>query len=88
GAIAALVESPEHGQRLDEVRSDLPLVRDVWAMHAGDLDALVSRGKEIEDAEIARRRAIANSSDIATLIYTSGSTGRPKGCVLTHGNFV
>ncbi|WP_022878838.1 long-chain fatty acid--CoA ligase [Microbacterium sp. B19] len=88
GAIAAVVESPEHGQRLDEVRSDLPLVRDVWAMHAGDLDALVSRGKEIEDAEIARRRAIANSSDIATLIYTSGSTGRPKGCVLTHGNFV
>lgn len=88
GAIAALVESPEHGQRLDEVRSDVPLVRDVWAMHAGDLDALVSRGKEIEDAEIARRRAIANSSDIATLIYTSGSTGRPKGCVLTHGNFV
>jgi long-chain acyl-CoA synthetase len=88
GAIAAVVESPEHGQRLDEVRSDLPLVRDVWSMHAGDLDALVSRGKEVEDAEIARRRAIANSSDIATLIYTSGSTGRPKGCVLTHGNFV
>ncbi|MDI9892907.1 AMP-dependent synthetase/ligase [Microbacterium sp. IEGM 1404] len=88
GATAAIVESPEHAQRLDEVRSDLPLVREVWAMHAGDLDALVSRGKDVEDAEIARRRAIANSSDIATLIYTSGSTGRPKGCVLTHGNFV
>lgn len=88
GAIAAIVESPEHAQRLDEVRSDLPLVREVWAMHAGDLDSLVTRGKDVEDAEIARRRAIANSSDIATLIYTSGSTGRPKGCVLTHGNFV
>nr|WP_202400700.1 AMP-dependent synthetase/ligase [Microbacterium sp. TL13] len=88
GATAAIVESPEHAQRLDEVRSDLPLVREVWAMHAGDLDALVSRGKDVEDAEIARRRTIANSSDIATLIYTSGSTGRPKGCVLTHGNFV
>lgn len=88
GATAAIVESPEHAQRLDEVRSDLPLVREVWAMHAGDLDSLVTRGKDVEDAEIARRRAIANSSDIATLIYTSGSTGRPKGCVLTHGNFV
>jgi long-chain acyl-CoA synthetase len=88
GAIAAIVESSEHGQRLDEVRSDLPLVREVWAMHAGDLDSLVSRGAGVEDAEISRRRAIANSSDIATLIYTSGSTGRPKGCVLTHGNFV
>lgn len=88
GAIAAIVESSEHGERLGEVRSDLPLIRDVWAMHAGDLDALVARGAQIDDAEIARRRAIANSSDIATLIYTSGSTGRPKGCVLTHGNFV
>ena len=88
GATAAIVESSEHGQRLDEVRSDLPLVREVWAMHAGDLDSLVARGADVEDAEIARRRAIANSSDIATLIYTSGSTGRPKGCVLTHGNFV
>ena len=88
GATAAIVESPEHGQRLGEVRSDLPLVREVWAMHAGDLDSLVARGKDVEDAEIARRRGIANSSDIATLIYTSGSTGRPKGCVLTHGNFV
>lgn len=88
GAIAAIVESPEHSQRLDEVRSDLPLLGAVWAMHAGDLDSLVARGTQVEDAEIARRRAIANSSDIATLIYTSGSTGRPKGCVLTHGNFV
>ena len=40
------------------------------------------------DAEIERRRNIANGADIATLIYTSGSTGRPKGCVLTHSNFV
>ncbi len=88
GAIAAIVESADHGARLDEVRSDLPLVRGVWAMHAGDLDALVARGADIDDAEIARRRAIANGSDLATLIYTSGSTGRPKGCVLTHANFV
>jgi long-chain acyl-CoA synthetase len=88
GAIAAIVESADHAHRLDEVRSDLPLVREVWAMHAGDLDTLVARGASIDDAEVQRRRSIANSGDIATLIYTSGSTGRPKGCVLTHGNFV
>ncbi len=88
GAVACIVESPDHLARLDEVRADVPLVREVWAMHRGDLDKLVSAGASVEDAEIDRRRSLANSDDIATLIYTSGSTGRPKGCVLTHGNFV
>jgi long-chain acyl-CoA synthetase len=88
GAIAVILESPDHTARLDEVRADLPLLRNVWGMHLGDLDKLVSAGASVEDTEIERRRAIANGDDIATLIYTSGSTGRPKGCVLTHSNFV
>jgi long-chain acyl-CoA synthetase len=57
-------------------------------MSDGALDALVAAGADVTDAEIERRRTIANGADIATLIYTSGSTGRPKGCVLTHANFV
>ncbi len=88
GAIACIVESLDHGARLDEARADLPLVRSVWSMHLGDLDKLVDQGKDVADAEIERRRSIAKGSDLATLIYTSGSTGRPKGCVLTHSNFV
>ena len=88
GAVACIVESPDHAARLDEVRADLPLIRSVWEMHRGDLDKLVEQGKDVTDEEIERRRSIANGSDIATLIYTSGSTGRPKGCVLTHSNFV
>ncbi|GAT73519.1 AMP-dependent synthetase/ligase [Microbacterium hydrocarbonoxydans] len=88
GAIALMVESPEHHARVDEVRGDLPLVREVWQMHLGALDALVAQGASVTDAEIERRRNLAIGSDIATLIYTSGSTGRPKGCVLTHSNFV
>ncbi len=88
GAIALMVESPEHFARVDEVRGDLPLVREVWQMHLGAIDALVAKGASVTDAEIERRRNLAVGSDIATLIYTSGSTGRPKGCVLTHSNFV
>lgn len=88
GAIAVMVESAEHFSRLDEVRGDLPLVREVWQMHLGALDALTAQGAEVTDEEVERRRTIANAADIATLIYTSGSTGRPKGCVLTHSNFV
>lgn len=88
GAIACITESTDHSARLDEIRAEVPLVRSVWEMHRGDLDKLVSQGKDVTDAEIERRRNIANGADIATLIYTSGSTGRPKGCVLTHSNFV
>ncbi|KJL32594.1 AMP-dependent synthetase/ligase [Microbacterium azadirachtae] len=88
GAISLMVESPEHFTRFDEVRGDLPLVRDVWQMHLGAIAQLTAQGVEIPDEEVERRRVIANAADIATLIYTSGSTGRPKGCVLTHSNFV
>ena len=88
GAIAVMVESPEHFARLDEVRGDLPLLREVWQLHLGAIDTLTAQGASVPDAEIERLRNIAVGSDIATLIYTSGSTGRPKGCVLTHSNFV
>nr|WP_208323608.1 AMP-dependent synthetase/ligase [Microbacterium sp. Be9] len=88
GAIALIVESPEHFARVDEVRGDLPLIREVWQLHLGAIDTLTAQGASVADAEIERRRSLAVGSDIATLIYTSGSTGRPKGCVLTHSNFV
>lgn len=88
GAIAILGESADHAARIAEVRGELPLIRAVWNMDAGDLDVLRAGGADVADAEIERRRSLAVGSDIATLIYTSGSTGRPKGCVLTHSNFV
>ena len=88
GAISLIVESPEHFARVDEVRSELPLIREIWQLHLGAIDSLTAQGASVEDAEIERRRSLAVGSDIATLIYTSGSTGRPKGCVLTHSNFV
>ena len=88
GATAVIVESADHAARVDQVRDELPLVRVVWQMAAGDLDTIRAEGASVADDEIARRRSLANGADIATLIYTSGSTGKPKGCVLTHSNFV
>jgi long-chain acyl-CoA synthetase len=88
GAIALIVESADHFTKLDEVRSDLPLLREVWQLHLDAIATLTAQGVDVEDAEIERRRTLARGDDIATLIYTSGSTGRPKGCVLTHSNFV
>ncbi len=88
GAIALIVESGEHFARFDEVAGDLPDVRTTWQLQLGMIDTLSKAGADVPDAEIERRRSIADGADIATLIYTSGSTGRPKGCVLTHSNFV
>lgn len=88
GAVAVIAESDAHAARVAEIRGETPLVRDVWHMGSGDLDALRAGGTGISDEEIERRRSLAVGSDIATLIYTSGSTGKPKGCVLTHSNFV
>lgn len=88
GAIALIVESPEHFARVDEIRSEVPLVREIWQLHLGAIDTLTAQGGSVTDEEIERRRNLAVGADIATLIYTSGSTGRPKGCVLTHSNFV
>ncbi|MDQ0575112.1 AMP-dependent synthetase/ligase [Agromyces albus] len=88
GAIAVIVETPDHFARFDEVHPELPAIRNVWQIDLGDLDKLTAAGTEVADDEIERRRNLAVGSDIATLIYTSGSTGKPKGCVLTHSNFV
>lgn len=88
GAIAIIVETPDHFARFDEVHPDLPAIRNTWQIDLGDLEKLAAGGTEVPDAEIERRRKLANGDDIATLIYTSGSTGKPKGCVLTHSNFV
>ncbi len=88
GAIALVVESDEHAARVAEIRSEIPLVREVWSMASGALDTVRAGGTAVSDDEITRRRGLAVGADIATLIYTSGSTGRPKGCVLTHSNFV
>ncbi|WP_029150779.1 AMP-dependent synthetase/ligase [Microbacterium indicum] len=88
GAASLMVESAERYERFAEVSDQLPLVATVWRMDEGALATLVEQGAGVDDAEIERRRRLANGSDIATIIYTSGSTGRPKGCVLTHSNFV
>jgi len=88
GAVALVVETPDHFAKFDEVHPELPDVRDVWQIDLGDLDKLVAAGRSVPDEEIDRRRGLASGSDLATIIYTSGTTGRPKGCMLTHANFV
>jgi long-chain acyl-CoA synthetase len=82
-----VVESDTHAATVAEVRPDVPGLRDVLVLDSGAIDALEADGRDVTDAEIARRRGLAQLEDVATIIYTSGTTGRPKGALLTHGNF-
>jgi long-chain acyl-CoA synthetase len=82
-----VVETAAHAAIVEEVRADAPSLREVLVLDDGAMETILARAGETSDAEVARRRHLADLADTATLIYTSGTTGRPKGVRLTHGNF-
>lgn len=87
-AVAVIVETAEHRATYQSVAGQLPAMRCVWQIEAGDLETLATSGESVSDDEIARRRAGISGDSLATIIYTSGTTGRPKGCELSHRNFL
>ncbi len=82
-----LVETAAHAEVVDQVRADVPGLRDVLVIDHDALPTLVRDGADVPATEIERRRRLAQLDDLATIIYTSGTTGRPKGAELSHGNF-
>ncbi len=87
-AVGVLVETASHLATVEKGRGDLPGLAHVWVIDQGDIDTLSLDGNDVDDAELAARRAALGRDDLATIIYTSGTTGRPKGVELTHGNFL
>ncbi|NIY62251.1 AMP-dependent synthetase/ligase [Streptomyces malaysiensis] len=87
-AVATVVGTAEHRQRLEDIDAALPGLDRVWQMDAGDLSRLREEGAGVSDAQVDERRDAVRAEDTATIIYTSGTTGRPKGCVLTHANLL
>lgn len=88
GAVAVFVESDQHLALLDEVRDELPGLRQSWAFDAGAVTELAAGGGQVTDAELEERRTSLHPDSVATIIYTSGTTGMPKGCMLLHGNLM
>ncbi|MEJ7633362.1 AMP-dependent synthetase/ligase [Aeromicrobium sp.] len=87
GAVAAVVETQAHLDRVEEARSEAPGLTQVWTLDPGGLGGIAAGGTGVSDTDLEARRTSLTSETLATLIYTSGTTGRPKGCQLTHGNF-
>jgi long-chain acyl-CoA synthetase len=86
GAVAIIVETPEHAALFAEVADRLPACSHRFVIDEGGLDELTAAGIGVAPATIDERVAGVTHDDLATLIYTSGTTGRPKGCMLTQGN--
>jgi long-chain acyl-CoA synthetase len=87
GAVAAVVATAAHAQRLAESRSEAPDLSHVWVLDDAAVRPLRDAGSDVTDDDLEKRRAGLGTDSPATEIYTSGTTGRPKGCQLTHGNF-
>jgi long-chain acyl-CoA synthetase len=86
GAVAIIVETPEHAALFAEVAGRLPNCRTPFVIDAGGLDELAALGRDVAPDAVDARVTALTHDDLATIIYTSGTTGRPKGCVLTQGN--
>ncbi|MEO9327570.1 AMP-dependent synthetase/ligase [Gordonia aurantiaca] len=91
GAVAIVLEDDAHRAAFESIES-LPQPVKVFQIDRTDgpgaIEELTAAGADIDDDEVAKRRATLGAADPATLIYTSGTTGRPKGCILTHSNML
>ena len=87
-SVAVILENSEHEERFKQIQASVPLAQKVWQFDDNLVANLRERGREIDDADIERRRRSAGLYDLATIIYTSGTTGKPKGCELLHRGFV
>jgi acyl-CoA synthetase (AMP-forming)/AMP-acid ligase II len=91
---SVLIVGPEHVDRVADIRSAVPSIRQLVLIDGGvtseGVTGAVPDGMLAYDSLLAGggptdlARAHRNAEDIAWLIYTSGTTGRPKGAMLSH----
>ncbi|HWN57447.1 MAG TPA: long-chain fatty acid--CoA ligase [Methylomirabilota bacterium] len=94
GARVIAANGPEMIKKILGLKSSMPAVTDIIAMHRGAEPETASNGgpnlRTIASTSAEAPAAIAEGSreDLATIIYTSGTTGTSKGVMLSHGNIL
>ena len=79
GARAVVAETPEHVDRVTEVRGGLTELNHVWSITDNAVAILGRLGEDISEDELEARRTASGPGDLATLIYTSGHDRPPQG---------
>ena len=83
-----------HGEPGKLASEKLPLLKNV--VFVGDTtppgmlswQAMLDRGSDISDQDLAKRQKSLSPEDVINMQYTSGTTGFPKGVMLTHTNII
>jgi long-chain acyl-CoA synthetase len=92
-----VIEDESQWAKIEEIRGDLPSLRQVVIMRGGPAiddpmvmswDEFIAAGADVSREVLDARLAALESSQLATLIYTSGTTGPPKGAMLSHDNLM
>ena len=91
-----LAENEDQWQKINQVRNDLPGLKNVILMKGAAVDdpivfsweAFLAQGDGVPDDALDRRMNDLRPEKLAQLIYTSGTTGPPKGVMLSHNNLV
>ena len=87
-AVAFFIEDDEHMERFNQIKANVPKVKQVWRIESTDFSDLHKAAEKVGDDQLEKARSNAELTDLATIVYTSGTTGNPKGCELTHKSFV